>query len=155
MVDLGAVQDAIGRWWVNYDEGRFAVWPDLLTDDVHFTCRSDTGATDYEEFIRADVRGRDTVIRWQTEHRRNSPYPLRHNATNVHLTGRDGADATFASYLFATQIVGGAVTNLSSGQVSGAVRAVDGTPRLAALHVVLDTMNSEPFSTVMWESLGR
>ena len=82
-VDTAAVHELLGRWWFNYDEGNFDVLAQLLTDDAHFTCRTDTGTTDYEEFVRCDLRGRDEVMAWQTDHRSNSPYPLRHNCTNV------------------------------------------------------------------------
>jgi hypothetical protein len=145
MVDLGAVQNILARWWVNYDEGNFKLWPDLLTDDVHFTCRSDTGTAEYEEFIRADLRGKQAVLEWQIDHRRNSPFPLRHNTTNVHVTGGTDGEATFLSYLFVTQIVDCAVANLSSGVCRGTVREEAGTVRIAELGVVLDTMSSEVF----------
>ena len=69
------VQDVLGKWWWNYDEGHFDVLADLLTEDVHFTCRTDTDAVAWAEFARADMNGRDTVMYWQTEHRRASPYP--------------------------------------------------------------------------------
>jgi hypothetical protein len=146
MVDLGAVQQLLATWWFNYDEGNFSVLEGLLTHDTHFTCRSDTGETAYEEFIRADVRGRDEVMAWQTGHRRNSPYPLRHNATNVHVIGGFDGEAAFASYIFVTHIVDGTVANLSSGICTGAVREEGGAPRLAALEVVLDTMDSDVFT---------
>ena len=112
---------------------------------MHFTCRTDTGTTDYEEFVRADVRGRDAVMAWQIDHRRNSPYPLRHNGTNVHLVGRRGDEADFASYILVTQIVEG-VSPLSTAIVTGTVRVEDGALRIAALHVVLDTMTSVVFA---------
>ena len=144
-IDAASVQDLIGRWWWNYDEGHFDVFPRLLASDVHFTCRTDTGATDYEEFVRADVRGRDAVVGWQTDHRVNSPYPLRHNASNVHLVDVRGEEADFASYILVTQIVDG-VSLLSTGIVNGTVRVDDGALRIAALHVVLDTEPSVVFS---------
>ena len=56
-MDISTVQSSIACWWFNYDEAAFEVWPNLVTSDVAFTCRSDTGSTPYEEFIRADVRG--------------------------------------------------------------------------------------------------
>ena len=93
------MQDLVARWWFNYDEGNFNVLEGLLTDDVHFSCRTDSGATDYEEFVRADYRGRDAVMAWQTDHRLHSPYPLRHNGTNVHIVEQRGDEATFASYI--------------------------------------------------------
>ena len=107
MIEPAQVQDLVARWWWNYDEGNFDVLTGLLTDDVHFSCRTDTGTTDYEEFVRADYSGRDAVMAWQTDHRRNSPYPLRHNGTNVHITEQRGDEARFSSYIFVSQIVGG------------------------------------------------
>ena len=106
MIEPAALQDLIGRWWFNYDQGNFDVLPDLLTDDMHFSCRTDTGTTDYEEFVRVDVRGRDEVMAWQTDHRVNSPYPLRHNGTNVHLGEQRGDEAEFESYIFVTHMLG-------------------------------------------------
>jgi hypothetical protein len=145
MIDPAALHELVGRWWWNYDEGNFDVLRELLTGDAHFTCRTDTGTTDYEEFVRADYSGRDAVMAWQTDHRLHSPYPLRHNGTNVHVVEQQGDEATFASYLFVSQIVGG-VAPLSTAVVHGRVRLEAGTLRLAALHVVLDTMDSKVFT---------
>ena len=145
MIEPAAVQDVIARWWWNYDEGNFDVLTSLLTDDVHFSCRTDTGTTDYEEFVRADHTGRDEVMAWQTDHRLNSPYPLRHNGTNVHLTGQQGDEASFSSYIFVSQIVGG-VAPLSTAIVNGKVRRDGDGLLLAELEVVLDTMDSKVFS---------
>ena len=146
MIDVVAVQELLGKWWFNYDEGRFDTLAKLLTDDVHFTCRTDTGTTDYEAFVRCDLRGREAVMEWQTDHRTNSPYPLRHNGTNIHLVERGGDEATFASYIFVSHIVDGAVTNLSTGIVTGAVREVTGALQISELNVVLDTRTSVVFS---------
>jgi len=145
VIEPAAVQDVIARWWWNYDEGNFDVLTSLLTDDVHFSCRTDTGTTDYEEFVRADHTGRDEVMAWQTDHRLNSPYPLRHNGTNVHLTGQQGDEASFSSYIFVSQIVGG-VAPLSTAIVNGKVRRDGDGLLLAELEVVLDTMDSKVFS---------
>ncbi|HEU5306303.1 MAG TPA: nuclear transport factor 2 family protein [Acidimicrobiia bacterium] len=145
MIEPGAVQDLVGRWWWNYDEGNFDVLAGLLTDDAHFSCRTDTGTTDYEEFVRADHSGRDAVMAWQTDHRRHSPYPLRHNGTNVHVVEHDGDEARFSSYIFVSQIVGG-VSPLSTAIVNGRVRRVGGVLLLSELEVVLDTMDSKPFA---------
>ena len=144
-IDAASAHELIARWWWNYDEGNFELFPDLLGSDVHFTCRTDTGTTEYEEFVRADVQGRGPVVEWQVDHRRNSPYPLRHNGTNVHLTDVRGEEADFASYILVTQIADG-VSPLSTGIVTGTVRVEDGALRIAALHVVLDTMTSVVFA---------
>ena len=145
MIEPAQVQDLVARWWWNYDEGDFDVLTGLLTDDVHFSCRTDTGTTDYEEFVRADYSGRDAVMAWQTDHRRNSPYPLRHNGTNVHITEQRGDEARFSSYIFVSQIVGG-VSPLSTAIVNGRVRRQGDALLLAELEVVLDTMDSKVFT---------
>ena len=147
MFDAGSVQDLIARWWFNYDEGNFDDLTSLLAEDVHFACRTDTGATEYEEFVRADIRGRHTVMEWQRQHRLDSPYPLRHNGTNVHVVDRRDTEATFASYIFVTQIENG-VSNVSTGIVRGAVRDEDGTLQISDLDVTLDTMASKPLREV-------
>jgi hypothetical protein len=145
MIEPAAIQDLVGRWWWNYDQGNFDVLANLLASDMRFSCRTDTGTTDFEEFVRADITGRDAVMAWQTDHRINSPYPLRHNGTSIHLVEQGADGATFASYIFVTHIVDGSVANLSSGIVNGAVRIEDGALRIARLDVVLDTMHSVPF----------
>ena len=92
MIEPGAVQDLVARWWWNYDEGNFDVLASLLTEDAHSSCRTVSGTTDYEEFVRADVTGRDAVMGWQTDHRLNSPDPLRHNGSNVRVVAEDGEE---------------------------------------------------------------
>jgi ketosteroid isomerase-like protein len=147
MSDSSEVIDLVGRWWFNYDEGNFDVLTSLLTEDAHFTCRTDTGTTDYEEFVRADYRGRDAIMAWQTEHRLNSPYPLRHMGVNVHVTGSRDVERTFSSYLFVTHVVDGQIANLSTAIVTGAARVDGGEALLSALHVALDTQSSVVFRT--------
>ena len=141
MIESSAVTELLGRWWFEYDQGNFDAWPDYFTADASFSCRSDSGQTAFEEFVTADVAGRDDLLKWQEDHRRNSPYPLRHNGTNVHLV----EDERFRSYLFVTQIVEGAVSNLSSGLCLGKVREEDGRLKLAELRVILDFTSSELF----------
>jgi hypothetical protein len=145
VIEPAALQDLVGRWWWNYDEGNFDVLAQLLTDDAHFTCRTDTGTTDYEDFVRADYSGRDAVMAWQTDHWMQSPYPLRHQGVNVHIVEQRGNEATFASYIFVTQIVGG-VAPLSTAIVNGTVRRDGDVLRIAELEVVLDTMDSKVFA---------
>jgi SnoaL-like domain len=147
-IDPASVQELLGRWWFNYDEGNFGVLAGILAPDVHFSCRTDTGTTEYEDFVRADLHGRDAVMRWQQIHRTDSPYPLRHNGTNVHIVERGGAEASFASYILVTQIVDGQVSNLSTAIVNGSVRTVDGGLQLTRLEVVLDTQSSAAFGEV-------
>ena len=141
MIEPGAVQDLVARWWWNYDEGNFDVLASLLTEDAHFSCRTDSGTTDYEEFVRADVTGRDAVMGWQTDHRLNSPDPLRHNGSNVRVVAEDGEEPSFRSYILVTAIEGGVVVQ-STALGSGRVRRDGETLVLAELEVVLDTKES-------------
>lgn len=142
MITLTDVQGVLGYWWYAYDQGDFDALAALLTDDIHFTCESDTGTTPFEEFIRCDTRGHTAVMAWQTEHRLNSPYPLRHNATNIHLTRNAGDEADFASYIFVTQIVEATVSPLSTGLVRGTIRRSGNSIQIAELRVTLDTQSS-------------
>jgi SnoaL-like protein len=148
MVDRGELVDLVGRWWWNYDAGNFDALESMLTDDVHFTCRTDTGRAEWEEFVRADIRGRDAVMEWQIEHRRNSPYPLRHNGTDLHVVEDRGDVATFASYIFVFHVVQGMPAPLPGGIVTGEVRRDESGLKIAALHVELDTVDSDLFAKV-------
>ena len=93
-----------------------------------------------------DYSGRDAIMAWQTDHRVNSPYPLRHNGSNTHVVARRGDDADFSSYIHVTQITAAGVTNLSSAIVNGTVRRVGDALCIADLEVVLDTRESVLFS---------
>ena len=148
-IDLSAVQGLLASWWFDYDQGHDAAWPQYFTSDAHFSCRSDSGETPFEDFVRADVTGRQQVLDWQLDHRRNSPYPLRHNATNVHVTAVRSDAADFRCYLFVTQVVNGAVANLASGICAGTVRRETGQPRLADLRVILDFTDSTVFTAAV------
>ncbi|WP_068165461.1 hypothetical protein [Rhodococcus phenolicus] len=132
----------VAAWWFHYDEWNPEALRVLMTDDIAFSCASDTGATDYEDFIRVDLRGADAVMSWKEDHRHNSPYPLRHNGTNVFISERGDDGVSFASYIFVTKIVEGRPFNVSSGIVRGTVRATDTGPAFSRVDVVLDTQES-------------
>jgi hypothetical protein len=145
VIEPAAVHNLIAQWWWSYDEGCFDFLESHLTDDAHFVCRTDTGKAEWEEFVRADVHGRDAFIQWQLQHRLDSPYPLRHNGTNVHVVEQRGDEARFACYIHVTHIADGQVVALPGGMVNGTVRVVDGELRICELQVVLDTINSGTF----------
>src|SRR4051794_7581580 len=151
MIEPAAVQDLMGAWWFNYDEGDFDALTAMLTEDCHFTVRTDTDTVAWAEFARADVHGRDEVMAWQTQHRLDSPYPLRHHGSNLHVVDAGDTEASFASYINVTHVVDELPANLPSGVVRGVVRADADRLRLAELHVVLDTMTSQPLSAVVAE----
>jgi hypothetical protein len=134
----------LARWWFAYDAGEFELLTELLDQDAHFQCRTDTGTTSFEDFVRAESNGRDEIMRWQTEHRLDSPFPLRHNITNFHLTGHDGDLVRFRHYLSVTQVKDVMPVPVPGGVVEGALRSRDGVTRIADLVVVLDTMDSVP-----------
>lgn len=145
MIEPAALQNLIARWWWSYDQGHLDFLGSHLTDDAHFVCRTDTGEAEWEDFVRADLRGRDAYMAWQSQHRLESPYPLRHHGTNVHIVEQRGDEATFASYIHVTHTVDGQVAHLPGGMVNGAVRLVDGELRISELEVVLDTIDSGLF----------
>ena len=142
MIHPADVQQLIGHWWFAYDNAIYDEWPDLFTDYAHFTCRTDTGTTDYEEFVNAEVHGREAVLAWQTAHRQGSPSPLRHGGENVHISAETGDEAEFRSYIRVSQIVQGSPASLSTAVVTGTVRRVGERLQIAGLHVVLDTAES-------------
>lgn len=148
MHDRLAIHELFHRWWFSYDEGLFDSWPEMFTEDAWFTSRTDSGEHPAENFIASDNRGRDNVLAWQKEHRLGSPYPLRHNGTNVHISGEDGGGVCVSSNIFVTHIVSGLPAPLASGIVQARVRRDDdGAYRFAAVHVILDTVDSVPLAT--------
>jgi len=113
------------------------------------TSGGDLAAQDaWAEFARADTFGRETVMKWQTAHRRDSPYPLRHNGSNAHIVDQRDDEATFASYIHVTQVMNESPVNIPGGTVTGTVRREGDMLRIAEFNVVLDTMTSDVFSTV-------
>lgn len=147
MITSAAAQDLLHRWWFAYDNALFDEWPQMFTTDARFTCRTDTGTTAYEEFVRAEVSGREEVLAWQRRHRLDSPHPLRHHGENVHVLDPSDDRARFRSYIWVTQIVGGGPAPLSTAIVDGTVRIEDGVLRLAELNVCLDTEDSTVLET--------
>jgi hypothetical protein len=148
MIEPAHLHDLVARWWFNYDEGHFDVMEGLLTDDVHFTVRTDTGRVSWAEFATGESRGREQVMTWQISHRGDSPYPLRHHGTNVHIVEQAGDEATFASYIHVTHVADEMPAPIPGGIVTGSVRQERDGLRIAALHVVLDTETSQPFNAV-------
>jgi len=147
MISSADVQGLLNHWWFAYDNALFDEWNDMWTSDAHFSCRSDTGKTAFEEFVTADAQGLDAVLAWQTDHRLHSPHPLRHGGENIHVTSATAEGADFRSYIRVSQIVGGQVSNLSTGIAHGRVAVEDGRLKIADLNVVLDTEDSTVLAT--------
>jgi hypothetical protein len=138
------ISELLAHWWYRYDEGRIDELADVLTDDATFRTRTDTGTTDYEDFVRSDFIGPEEIIFWQTKHRAASPYPLRHMTLNVAVDASDGASSDITSYLFVTQVVGGRPAPLPGGVVRGTVRRTAAGLQLSAFELTLDTQDSVP-----------
>jgi hypothetical protein len=146
--DRFAAHELINRWWFNYDEGHLDALEGLLTDDCRTSSRTELGTHPHEDFIRSDCRGKAAVMAWKKEHRAQSPYPLRHNATNVHVVAERENELDVESYVFVTQIVDRKPSTLSSGLVRWVlVRTPDGY-RVREQHTVLDSVPSAPFKDV-------
>ncbi|WP_157963870.1 nuclear transport factor 2 family protein [Actinocorallia populi] len=143
-IPVADVTELVSLWWFAYDQGDFATLRELLHEEVRFSSRSDTGDAPYEESIRCELTGADAVVSWQSSHRMVSPFPIRHFATNVHITGVEDGETRFSSYMFVTKNVNGAPKNLTSGIVSGSVVAGPRRPVLRSLEVVIDFMDALP-----------
>jgi hypothetical protein len=146
--DHFAAHESIHRYWYNYDERYLDVLAGFLTDDCHLSSRTDPGQHPFEEFIRSDNRGRDAAMAWTKDHRRHSPYPLRHNATNIHVVAERGDEIDLESYLFVAQIVERKPSALSSGIVHWTLKLTGDGYRVNRKDVVLDSIDSAEYSSV-------
>jgi hypothetical protein len=146
--DHFAAHEFINRYWFNYDEGHLDVIAGLVTDDCHLSSRTETGRHPQEEFIRSDNHGRDPAMAWTKDHRKHSPYPLRHHAANVHVVAERGDELDLESYLFVTQIIERKPSTLSSGIVRWTLKLTDDGYRVHRKDVVLDSIESAPFHQV-------
>jgi hypothetical protein len=141
-IALAELQEFVAGFWYHYDEANYDELAARYAEDVHYLTRSDSGASPFEELMSPALHGRDAVMEWLSEHRKQSPYPLRHHATNVHRTGTDG-DATRARfYLMVNQIANFVPFAVSSGVVNIAVRRGPNGLEFTEMEVVLDTRNS-------------
>jgi hypothetical protein len=146
--DHFAAHQLVHRWWFTYDEGRLDELAGLLADDCHLSSRTETGQHPHEEFIRSDSRGREAAMAWTREHRRHSPYPLRHHAANIHVTAERDHELDLESYLFVTQIVDRRPSTLSSGIVHLTLARTDSGYLIRRKEVILDSIESAPFHQV-------
>jgi len=151
-ITLPELQEFIGSFWYHYDEAHYDELAASYAEDVHYLTRSDSGASPFEDLMSPDLHGRDAVMEWLSDHRRQSPYPLRHHATNVHRTGTDG-DVTYGRfYILVNQIANFVPFAVSSGVVNvGARREATGLV-FTEMDVVLDATNSVLLSEIAADS---
>jgi len=151
-ITLSELQEFIAGFWYHYDEAHYDELAARYAEDVHYATRSDTGASPFEELMSPELQDRDAVIRWLSEHRKQSPYPLRHHATNVHRTGTEGGVTHARFYIFVNQIVDFVPFAVSSGVVNVSVRREASGLVFSAMDVVLDTQNSVLLSELAADS---
>ncbi|GAA4539182.1 nuclear transport factor 2 family protein [Mycobacterium paraffinicum] len=141
-ITLAELQEFIGEFWYHYDEAHYDELALRYADDLRYVTRSDSGASPFEELMSPELTGRDAVIQWLSQHRMQSPYPLRHHATNVHRTGADGNVTRARFYILVNQIANFVPFAVSSGVVNVAVRRGDDGLQFSEMDVVLDATNS-------------
>jgi hypothetical protein len=153
-ITLPDLQEFIAGFWYHYDEAHFDELAARCAEDVHYISRSDSGASPFEELMSPQLHGRDAVMEWLAEHRKQSPYPLRHHATNVHRTGGDGDVTHVRFYLFVNQIANFVPFAVSSGVAQVGVRRGANGPEFTRLEVILDTTNSVLLSELADSAAG-
>ena len=144
-ITLADVQEFLGAFWFHYDEAHYDEMAAAHAADVHYLTRSDSGASPFENLMSPELNGRDAVMEWLTAHREESPYPLRHHATNIHRTGTDGDIVHTRSYIVVNQIANYVPFMVSSGVVNAAIRRSAGGLlglEFTDVEVILDTTNS-------------
>lgn len=145
-ISLAELQDFIGRFWFNYDAANYDEMGAAFSSDAVYLSRSDSGACPFEEALSADLSTAAVIVPWLTEHREASPQPLRHHATNLHVTGTDGDVTNARFYIFVNQITNFVPFAVSSGVANVGVRRGSGGLQFTKMEVILDVTNSEPLS---------
>ncbi len=151
-IALPELQEFIAAFWYHYDEAHYDELAARYAQDVHYVTRSDTGASPFEELMTPELHGRDAVMDWLSEHRNQSPYPLRHHATNVHRTGTGGDVTEARFYILVNQIANFVPFVVSSGVVNVGVRREASGLVFTDMDVMLDTQNSVPLSELHADS---
>jgi hypothetical protein len=141
-ISLSELQEFIAEFWFHYDEAHYDEVAAAHAEDVRYVTRSDSGASPFEELMSPELHGRDAMMRWLIDHRRDSPYPLRHHATNIHRTGTDGDVTRVRFYIFVNQIANFVPFAVSSGVMNAGVRRGANGLEFTDVEVVLDTTNS-------------
>lgn len=141
-ITLSELQEFLAGFWYDYDEANYDAMAAAHSEDVHYRTRSDSGASPFEELMSPELHGREAVIEWLSDHRRQSPYPLRHHATNIHRTGTDGDGVRVRFYIFVNQIANFVPFAVSSGIGNVTVRRGATGLEFTDVDMVLDTTNS-------------
>lgn len=141
-ITLSELQEFIAGFWYDYDEANYDAIAAAHAENVRYRTRSDSGASPFEELMSPELHGRKAVIEWLSDHRKQSPYPLRHHATNIHRTGTEGDATRVRFYIFVNQIANFVPFAVSSGVGNVAVRRAVKGLEFTDVDMVLDTTNS-------------
>lgn len=141
-ITLAEVQEFIAGFWYHYDEAHYDELAARYAEDARYVTRSDSGESPFEELMSPELHGRDAVMEWLSDHRQQSPYPLRHHATNVHRIGIDGEVTRARFYIFVNQIVNFVPFAVSSGVADVAVRRRANRLEFTEMNIILDTTYS-------------
>lgn len=141
-IALSDLQEFVAGFWYDYDEAHYDEMAAAFAADVRYISRSESGASPFEELMSPELNGRDTVMEWLSDHRKQSPYPLRHHSTNLHRTGSDGDVTRARFYIFVNQITNYVPFAVSSGVANVAVRRGANGLEFTEMEVILDTTNS-------------
>ncbi|HET9890142.1 MAG TPA: nuclear transport factor 2 family protein [Mycobacterium sp.] len=151
-IALPELQEFIAGFWYHYDEAHYDELAASYAEDVHYLTRSDSGASPFEDLMSPELHGRDAVMEWLSDHRKQSPYPLRHHATNVHRTGIEGDVTRARFYILVNQIANFVPFAVSSGVVNVGVRREATGLVFTEMDVVLDATNSVLLSELAADS---
>jgi hypothetical protein len=151
-ITLPELQEFVAGFWYHYDEAHYDELAASFAEDVHYLTRSDSGASPFEDLMSPELHGRDAVIEWMSDHRKQSPYPLRHHATNVHRTGTDGDVTRARFYILVNQIANFVPFAVSSGVVNVGVRREATGLVFTEMEVVLDATDSVLLSELAADS---
>ncbi|KUH81158.1 MULTISPECIES: nuclear transport factor 2 family protein [unclassified Mycobacterium] len=151
-ITLSELQEFIAAYWYAYDEANYDDMAAAKAENIRFVTRSDSGASPFEELMSPELHGRDAVMEWLTDHRKQSPYPLRHHATNVHRTGVKEDAALVRFYIFVNQIANFVPFAVSSGIANVAVRRGADGLEFTEMEMVLDTTDSVPLAELATET---
>ena len=141
-ITLPELQEFIAAFWYHYDEAHYDELAARYADEIRYASRSDSGTSPFEELMSPHLRGRDAVMGWLADHRQQSPYPLRHHATNVHRIGTQDDVTRARFYLLVNQVANFVPFAVSSGVAEVAVRRTANGLQFTEMDVVLDTTNS-------------
>ena len=151
-IGLPELQEFIAGFWYHYDEAHYDELAASYAEDVHYLTRSDSGASPFEDLMSPELHGHDAVMEWLSDHRKQSPYPLRHHATNVHRTGTEGDVTRARFYILVNQIANFVPFAVSSGVVNVGVRREATGLVFTEMDVVLDATNSVLLSELAADS---